>query len=66
MIVDAHVHLPIKEEFPSLRSKKERLLQEMKRNHADQCIGISDSYMDSPIGTREECVKLFEAGRNLS
>lgn len=60
MIIDAHVHLPVGEEFPSLQSKKERLLQEMKRNHVDKCIVISDSYLDSPIGTMEECVTLFE------
>ena len=60
MIIDAHVHLPVGEEFPSLQAKKERLLQELKKNQVDRCIVISDSYMDSPIGTMEECVKLFE------
>lgn len=60
MIIDAHVHLPVGEEFPSLQAKKERLLQELKKNQVDRCIVIADSYMDSPIGTTEECVKLFE------
>ena len=60
MMIDAHVHLPAGAEFRSLQAKKERLLQEMKKNHLDKCIVISDSYLNSEIGTMEECVTLFK------
>ena len=45
MMIDAHVHLPVGAELRFLQAKKERLLQEMKRNHVDKCIVISDFVM---------------------
>ena len=32
MIIDAHVHLPVEDECILLQQKKERLLQELKKN----------------------------------
>ena len=62
MIMDAHVHLPVMEGCDSLQQKKERLLREMEKNRVARCIVISDSYLESAIGSMEECVELF---RNL-
>jgi len=62
MITDAHVHLPVMEGCYSLQQKKERLLRDMEKNQVERCIVISDSYLESDIGSMEECVELF---RNL-
>ena len=47
MIIDAHVHLPVEEASDSLQQKKDKLLQELKKNKVDKCIVISDSYFES-------------------
>ena len=59
MIIDAHVHLPVCNGERSLERQKERLLYEMKENRVSHCIVISDSSMESIIGTMDECVELF-------
>lgn len=59
MIIDAHVHLPIGEDCSTLCRKREKLFQELERNHIDRCIVISDSCMESDIGNLNECVELF-------
>lgn len=65
MIIDAHVHLPVKEGCNSLQQKKDKLLQEMKKNQVSRCIVISDSCLESTIGTMDECVELFRENRNV-
>ena len=60
MIIDAHVHLPVIDGCGTLQQKRERLLQEMSMNQVDKCILISDSCMESSIGSMDECVELFE------
>lgn len=65
MIIDAHVHLPVEDECILLQQKKERLLQELKKNQVSQCIVISDSCLESTIGTLDECVELFRENRNV-
>lgn len=59
MIIDAHVHLPVGDGMDSLQAQKRRLLDELRRNGADQCIVIADSELESVIGTNEECISLF-------
>lgn len=59
MIIDAHVHWPVGEGCNSLQQKKENLLLEMKKNQVSSCIVISDSCLESTIGTMDECVELF-------
>lgn len=66
MIIDAHVHLPVGEQFSDMASKKEKLLDEMKKNHVDKCIVIADSWPDSEIGTTEELVSLFLRTKNAN
>ena len=61
MIIDAHVHLPTGEAFHSLVEKKEKLIDEMVRNHVDKCVLIADSWTESEIGSTEECAGLFAA-----
>ena len=58
-IIDAHVHLPTRETCSDLRSKKERLLQELDENNVSACIAIADSWHESAIGSTDELVKLF-------
>lgn len=65
MIIDAHVHLPVCAGCHSLRRQKERLLYEMKENGVSHCIVISDSSMESIIGTMDECVELFAETDNV-
>ena len=65
MIIDAHVHLPVEEASDSLQQKKDKLLQEMKKNQVDKCIVISDSYLESTIGSMDDCVKLFKETQSV-
>lgn len=65
MIIDAHVHLPVKEGCNSLQQKKDKLLQEMKKNQVSRCIVISDSCLESTIGSMDECVELFRKTKNV-
>lgn len=64
MIIDAHVHLPVVDGCISLQQKKESVLLEMTKNQVSKCIVISDSDITSPIGTVDECVKLFKDTEN--
>lgn len=57
MIIDAHLHLPV--EPSSLKGKKTALLEEMNRNGAVKGVVISDSELESPIGSLAECAELF-------
>lgn len=66
MIIDAHVHLPIGKDCDILCRKREKLLQELARNHIDRCIVISDSCMESDIGNLNECVELFRESVNVN
>lgn len=66
MIIDAHVHLPVGDERDSLQKQKNQLLKDMKENHVDKCIVISDSEIHSTIGSMEECVELFGEEKNIS
>ena len=66
MIIDVHVHLPVGEECNSLQQQKEQLLQELKRNQVSQCIVISDSCLESSIGSMDECVELFRETENVA
>ena len=65
MIMDAHVHLPVGDGCDSLQQQKEKLLREMKKNQVDKCIVISDSYLESTIGSMDECVELFMRTQNV-
>ena len=65
MIIDAHVHLPVEEASDSLQQKKDKLIQEMKKNQVSKCIVISDSYLESTIGSMDECVKLFKETQSV-
>jgi len=66
MIIDTHVHLPVGEGCNSLQQQKEQLLQELKRNQVSQCIVISDSCLESSIGSMDECVELFRETENVA
>ncbi|MBQ8995971.1 MAG: amidohydrolase family protein [Oscillospiraceae bacterium] len=63
-ILDAHVHLPVGERYTDLRSKKERLLSEMAKNHVDRCLVIADSWKETEIGSTEEMISLFPRVEN--
>lgn len=58
MIIDSHMHLPV--DFPDLASKKQALLDEMKRNGVDRGVIIADSYLESEIGSVRDCAELFK------
>lgn len=63
MIFDAHMHLPSGE--PDLESKKRRLLSDMSANGVDMGIVISDSELDSSIGSMDDCAELFSDCPNV-
>ncbi len=56
-IIDAHMHLPA--EPASLEEKKAQLLAEMRNNGIGKGIVISDSELESCIGSLTECARLF-------
>lgn len=58
-IVDAHVHLPVFEGLRTLEEKRARLLRDMERDEVARCVVISDSELESCIGSMEDCVRLF-------
>lgn len=57
-IIDAHLHLPYRVE--GLQNKKEHLQMQLKNCGITYGIVISDSSLESSIGSLTECVKLFE------
>lgn len=57
MIIDAHMHLPSGE--PDLDSKRRRLLSDIRANGVDIGIVISDSELESSIGSMDDCAELF-------
>ena len=59
-VVDAHVHLPVYDGLVTLREKRDRLLRDMDRDGVDMCVVISDSELESCIGSMEDCVRLFK------
>ena len=65
MIIDAHVHLPVGNEYIDMESKKKRLLLEMKNAGVDKCIAIADSWPESDIGSNSDLVDLFEGCGNV-
>ncbi len=56
-IIDAHMHLPYHVE--GLQNKKEHLLMQLENCGITYGIIISDSSLESSIGSLTECVKLF-------
>jgi hypothetical protein len=54
------MHLPCSEENLSLIDKKMRLLSDMDSAGIAGGIVIADSTLSNPIGTNEECLKLFD------
>lgn len=62
-IFDFHMHLPTG--FPTFEGKKAALLAEMKRNGVSMGIVISDSEIESSIGSLRECAELFADTDNI-
>lgn len=56
-IIDAHMHLPYRVE--GLQDKKQQLLMQLERFDITYGIVISDSSLESSIGSLTECVELF-------
>jgi len=66
LIVDAHVHLPVIDGLLTLEEKRERLLQDMEKDNIDRCVVISDSELESCIGSMEDCIRLFAGDKAVS
>lgn len=62
-IFDFHMHLPT--DFPTIEEKKKALLAEMERNGVSKGIVISDSEIESSIGSLRECAELFADTNNI-
>lgn len=63
MIIDAHMHLPVC--GTDLEAQKIQLLSDMKRDNVDFGIVISDSELESDIGSMDDCVALFSECPNV-
>lgn len=59
MIIDAHTHQPVYEGAVLLEEKKEKLLQKLIQNKIAKWIVISDSTLESEIGSMNDCAELF-------
>ena len=57
------MHLPTG--FPTTEEKKKALLSEMKRNGVSKGVVISDSAIESEIGSLCECAELFSDTDNI-
>lgn len=62
-IFDFHMHLPTG--FPTIEEKKKALLAEMKRNGVSKGVVISDSAIESEIGSLRECAEIFSDTDNI-
>lgn len=62
-IFDFHMHLPTN--FPTIEEKKKALLAEMERNGVSKGVVISDSEIESSIGSLRECAELFADTHNI-
>lgn len=63
-ITDAHMHLPASPEaFPE---KKNALLREMQRNGVSRGVIISDSELESSIGSLTDCAELFKGHADIA
>lgn len=62
-IFDFHMHLPT--DFPTTKEKKKALLAEMEQNGVSRGVVISDSELESSIGSLRECAELFADTDNI-
>ena len=63
-IIDAHMHLPV---TPSAFSeKKNALLDEMQKNSVSRGVIISDSELESSIGSLTDCAELFRGHADIA
>lgn len=63
-ILDAHMHLPY--DCKSFADKRSTLLKEMQTNQITKGIVISDSSLESTIGSLQECVELFAHDEHIA
>ncbi len=63
-ITDAHMHLPVN--FRTLSEKRDALLREMRENGICRGVVISDSELESAIGTLSECAELFGSSPDIA
>ena len=64
-VIDAHLHLPWQDKYPTIDEKAIKLQNHMKENDIDYGILIADSILDSNIGNNEECLKVVNNFDNL-
>ena len=55
-IIDAHVHLPVADELKDFVGKKNKLNASLRDNNIRAAIIISDSEIESTIGSTSDCV----------
>ncbi len=65
-IIDAHLHLPWPEEYPTIEKKLKRLQEEMHYHNIEHGLLISDSLLETNIGNNEECLWAVNQVKNLS
>jgi len=65
MVIDSHLHLPVRDNLLSLEDQKYELLSELRKNSIDIGIVIPDNELNSSIGNLKQCIKLFSGVSNI-
>jgi len=63
-ITDAHMHLPVN--YQSFPEKRDALLREMQKNGVSRGVIISDSELESSIGSLTDCAALFSGHADIA
>jgi len=65
MIIDSHLHLPVRDYLLSLETQRQGLLSELENHKISRGIVIPDNIDYSPIGNLKQCIQLFNNIPNI-
>ena len=63
-VTDAHMHLPVN--YQGFPEKRDALLREMQKNGVSRGVIISDSELESSIGSLTDCAALFRGHADIA
>jgi len=65
MIIDSHLHLPVRDNLLSLETQSQELINELQNHRISKGIVIPDNIDNSPIGNLKQCIQLFNNIPNI-
>lgn len=65
MIIDSHLHLPVRDYLLSLENQSQELIKELQNHNINKGIVIPDNIDKSPIGNLKQCIQLFNNIPNI-